>query len=47
VAGTRGLTVTLVGAPPLHPAAGADRRSLARAAQATAGLPLGTFDLAA
>ncbi|MEU4214502.1 lysophospholipid acyltransferase family protein [Actinoplanes sp. NPDC026623] len=47
VAGTRGLTVTLVGAPPLHPAAGADRRSLARAAQATTGLPLGTFDLAA
>lgn len=47
VAGSRGLTVTLVGSPALRPEPGADRRSLARAAQASAGLRLATFDLAA
>jgi 1-acyl-sn-glycerol-3-phosphate acyltransferase len=47
VAASRGLTVTLVGAPALLPEPGADRRSLARAAQASAGSPPGTFDLAA
>lgn len=35
IAGLRRPAVSLVWAPPLHPAAGADRRSLARAAQAT------------
>jgi 1-acyl-sn-glycerol-3-phosphate acyltransferase len=38
VAALRGATVTLIAAPALRPAAGADRRSLARAAQASAGL---------
>ncbi len=38
VAGLRGLTVTLVGSPALRPEPGADRRVLARAAQASAGL---------
>jgi 1-acyl-sn-glycerol-3-phosphate acyltransferase len=38
VAALRGTTVTLISAPPLRPVAGADRRSLARAAQASAGL---------
>ncbi|MEU7902916.1 lysophospholipid acyltransferase family protein [Actinoplanes sp. NPDC049118] len=47
VAASRGLTVTLGGAPALLPEPGADRRSLARAAEATAGLRPGTFDLAA
>jgi 1-acyl-sn-glycerol-3-phosphate acyltransferase len=47
VAGLRGLTVTLVGSPALRPEPGADRRSLARAAQASAGLRSATFDLAA
>jgi 1-acyl-sn-glycerol-3-phosphate acyltransferase len=37
VAAVRGLTVSLVGHPALHPADGADRRVLARAAQATVG----------
>jgi 1-acyl-sn-glycerol-3-phosphate acyltransferase len=31
----RGVTITLVGSPALHPAPGADRRALARAAQST------------
>jgi 1-acyl-sn-glycerol-3-phosphate acyltransferase len=47
VAALRGLTVTLVGSPALRPEPGADRRSLARAAQASAGLRAATFDLAA
>ncbi|BCJ54383.1 hypothetical protein Asp14428_58580 [Actinoplanes sp. NBRC 14428] len=47
VAALRGLTVTLVGSAPLRPEPGADRRSLARAAQASAGLRSATFDLAA
>ncbi len=47
VAGLRGLTVTLVGSPALRPEPGADRRALARAAQASAGLRSTTFDLAA
>ncbi|MEV4707351.1 lysophospholipid acyltransferase family protein [Actinoplanes sp. NPDC049316] len=47
VAGLRGLTVTLVGSPGLRPEPGADRRSLARAAQASAGLRGATFGLAA
>jgi 1-acyl-sn-glycerol-3-phosphate acyltransferase len=38
VAALRGATVTLIAAPALRPAPGADRRSLARAAQASAGL---------
>jgi 1-acyl-sn-glycerol-3-phosphate acyltransferase len=40
IARLRGLTVTLVGSPALHPAIGADRRTLARAAQASVGLPV-------
>jgi 1-acyl-sn-glycerol-3-phosphate acyltransferase len=47
VAALRGLTVTLVGSPALRPEPGADRRSLARAAQASAGLRSAKFDLAA
>jgi 1-acyl-sn-glycerol-3-phosphate acyltransferase len=47
VAGLRGLTVTLVGSPALRPEPGADRRLLARAAEASAGLRTRTFDLAA
>ncbi|MFI5494670.1 lysophospholipid acyltransferase family protein [Actinoplanes sp. NPDC051859] len=47
VAKLRGLTVTLVGSPALRPEPGADRRSLARAAQASAGIRTTTFDLAA
>lgn len=47
VAALRGLTVTLVGSPALRPEPGADRRSLARAAQASAGLRSAPFDLAA
>jgi 1-acyl-sn-glycerol-3-phosphate acyltransferase len=47
VAGLRGLTVTLVASPALRPEPGADRRSLARAAQASAGLRAATFDLVA
>ena len=47
VARLRGLTVTLVGSPALRPEPGADRRVLARAAQASAGLRSATFDLAA
>ena len=47
VAGLRGLTVTLIGSPALRPEPGADRRALARAAQASAGLRSATFDLAA
>lgn len=47
VAALRDLTVTLVGSPALRPAPGADRRSLARAAQASAGGPSATFGLAA
>jgi 1-acyl-sn-glycerol-3-phosphate acyltransferase len=35
VCGLRDVTVTLVGSPALHPADGADRRALARAAQAS------------
>jgi 1-acyl-sn-glycerol-3-phosphate acyltransferase len=46
VAALRSLTVTLVAAPALRPAEGADRRSLARAAQACVGLS-GQFSLAA
>ena len=38
IAGTRHTTVTLVAAPALRPAAGTDRRSLARAAQASVSL---------
>ncbi|MEV7622574.1 lysophospholipid acyltransferase family protein [Actinoplanes sp. NPDC089786] len=37
VAALRGLTVTVVGAPALRPDIGADRRTLARAAQASVG----------
>ena len=37
VARLRGLTVTMVSSPALHPAADADRRALARAAQASVG----------
>jgi 1-acyl-sn-glycerol-3-phosphate acyltransferase len=40
IAGLRELNVTLVGSPALRPAGGADRRMLARAAQASIGLPL-------
>ena len=46
VAALRSLTVTLVAAPALRPADGADRRSLARAAQACVGVNA-AFDLAA
>jgi hypothetical protein len=38
VAALRSLTVTLVTAPALRPAPGADRRALARAAQASMGV---------
>lgn len=47
VAGLRGLTVTLVGSAALRPEPGADRRCLARAAQASAGVRTATFGLAA
>jgi 1-acyl-sn-glycerol-3-phosphate acyltransferase len=47
VAGLRGLTVTLIGSPALLPGPGADRRSLAKAAQASAGLRSAALDLAA
>ncbi|WP_067507987.1 1-acyl-sn-glycerol-3-phosphate acyltransferase [Actinoplanes sp. TFC3] len=47
VVALRGLTVTLVGSPALRPEAGADRRVLARAAQASSGLPASSFSLAA
>ncbi len=47
VATLRGLTATLVVAPALRPEPGADRRSLARAAQASGGVPAARFDLAA
>ncbi|RZU50019.1 1-acyl-sn-glycerol-3-phosphate acyltransferase [Krasilnikovia cinnamomea] len=46
VAALRALTVTLVAAPALRPTEGADRRALARAAQASVGVTSG-FDLAA
>jgi 1-acyl-sn-glycerol-3-phosphate acyltransferase len=47
VAGLRGLTVTLVGSAALHPADGADRRVLARAAQASVSLGPSALGLAA
>ncbi|MFI5931623.1 lysophospholipid acyltransferase family protein [Actinoplanes sp. NPDC051494] len=47
VVALRGLTVTLVGAPALIPEPGADRRVLARAAQASAGVHAVRFGLAA
>jgi hypothetical protein len=47
VAGLRATTVTLIGASALRPAAGADRRSLARAAQASVGLVPSALGLAA
>jgi 1-acyl-sn-glycerol-3-phosphate acyltransferase len=47
VAGLRGLTVTLGGSAALHPADGADRRVLARAAQASVGLAPSALGLAA
>lgn len=47
VATLRGLTATLVVAPALRPEPGAGRGSLARAAQASGGLPAARFDLAA
>jgi 1-acyl-sn-glycerol-3-phosphate acyltransferase len=47
IAGLRGLTVTLVGAPALRPAEGADRRVLARAAQASISVPVSALGLAA
>ncbi|GAA2507291.1 lysophospholipid acyltransferase family protein [Winogradskya humida] len=47
VVALRGLTVTLVGSPALRPEPGADRRVLARAAQASAGLRSTKFELAA
>jgi 1-acyl-sn-glycerol-3-phosphate acyltransferase len=46
IAGLRGLTVTLVGAPAMRPATGADRRMLARAAHACIGVST-PFGLAA
>jgi 1-acyl-sn-glycerol-3-phosphate acyltransferase len=47
VAGLRSLTVTLIFAPALRPAAGADRRVLARAAQASVGVTPAALGLAA
>ena len=47
VARLRSLTVTLVGAPALHPEAGASRKILARAAQASVGLTPAALGLAA
>ena len=47
VAGLRSLTVTLIFAPALRPAAGADRRVLARAAQASVGVTPASLGLAA
>jgi 1-acyl-sn-glycerol-3-phosphate acyltransferase len=47
VAGLRGATVTLIAAPALRPEIGADRRSLARAAQASVGLVPSALGLAA
>jgi 1-acyl-sn-glycerol-3-phosphate acyltransferase len=47
VAGLRGLTVTLAGGPALHPAPHADRRLMARAAQASVGLTPAALDPAA
>jgi hypothetical protein len=47
VAALRGLTVTLAGGPALHPAVDADRRMVARAAQASVGLTPAALDLAA
>jgi 1-acyl-sn-glycerol-3-phosphate acyltransferase len=47
VVALRGLTVTLVSGPALRPEPGADRRCLARAAQASTGLPPATYELAA
>jgi 1-acyl-sn-glycerol-3-phosphate acyltransferase len=47
VAAMKGATVTLIASPALHPVAGADRRSLARAAQASAGLVPSALGLAA
>lgn len=47
VAGLRTLTVTLILAPALRPAAGADRRMLARAAQASVGVTPAGLGLAA
>jgi 1-acyl-sn-glycerol-3-phosphate acyltransferase len=47
VAALRSTTVTLIASPPLRPAAGADRRSLARAAQASIGLVPSALGLAA
>ena len=47
VARLRDLTVTLVGAPALHPEPGASRRALARAAQASVGLTPAALGLAA
>ncbi|HEU4349606.1 MAG TPA: lysophospholipid acyltransferase family protein [Actinoplanes sp.] len=47
VAALRGLTVTLIGAPALRPAPDADRRTLARAAQASVGLSPSALGLAA
>jgi len=47
VARLRDLTVTLVGAPALHPEPGASRRVLARAAEASVGLTPAALGLAA
>jgi 1-acyl-sn-glycerol-3-phosphate acyltransferase len=47
VAGLRSLTVTLILAPALRPAPGADRRVLARAAQASVGVTPAALGLAA
>jgi hypothetical protein len=47
VARQRGLTVTLVGSPALHPAPAANRKVLARAAQASVGLTPSALGLAA
>jgi 1-acyl-sn-glycerol-3-phosphate acyltransferase len=47
VAAVRRMTVTLIGAAPLRPVQGADRRVLARAAQASVGVPVSGLGLAA
>jgi 1-acyl-sn-glycerol-3-phosphate acyltransferase len=47
VAALRGLTVTLAAGPALHPAPGADRRLVARAAQASVGISPAALGLAA
>jgi len=47
VAGVRRLTVTLVASPALRPTGGADRKTLARAAQASVGLTPAALGLAA